>query len=107
MKKTWIRKVPIVLAIAAAGVFVFSGVVMLLWNGILPPVLHIGAITLWQAAGILLLCRLLFGGMRGRRGMGGCHKRRLFMKWQQMTPEEKANFRGNICCRKEFRTAEV
>jgi hypothetical protein len=79
MKKKWLWFIPLVLAAATLGVFVFSGVVMLLWNGILPAVLHVGTITILQAAGILLLARMLFGGRR-RRMAGGCHDRRRFKK---------------------------
>ena len=91
MKKIWIRKVPVIIGLVTLGVFVFSGVVMLLWNNILPAVLHVGMITFWQAMGILVLSKLLFGGMRGRRGMGAHYlwKKRMFGKWQDMTPEEK------------------
>lgn len=68
----------------AAGFTAFSGLTMLLWNGILPAVLHVSVITFWQAAGILLLARLLLGGRRGRRmGMGlagGCMSRN--SKWE-------------------------
>ncbi len=106
MRKIWIRKIPVVIAIAAAGIFVFSGVVMLLWNGILPAVLHIGTITIWQAAGILLLSKILFGGFKGRRMFNGsCRKKSLFMKWQYMTPEEKEKFSGMGHCNKVYGTA--
>ena len=67
MKKYWMRKIPFVIAIAVAGIAVFSAIVMLLWNSILPSVLHVGTITFWQAAGLLLLAKLLFGGFRRRR----------------------------------------
>ena len=94
MKKIWIRKIPFVIAIAALGVFVFTGLVMLLWNGILPAVLHVSAITFWQAAGILLLSKILFSGFKGRHAMGcGWRRKSMFMHWQNMTPEEKEKFR--------------
>src|SRR6202012_102484 len=99
MKKMIIRKIPFVIAIAALGVFAFSGIVMLLWNGILPAVLHIGTITFWQAAGILLLAKILFGGFKGRGWHGGGWRRRqMWMRWQNMTPEEKEKFRGYGRC---------
>ena len=99
MKKTWIRKIPVIIGIAMVAAFVFSGVVMLLWNNILPSVLHVGAITFWQAMGILVLSKLLFGGMRGRRGAGGGQwKKRMFGQWQQMTPEEKEMFAAKSGC---------
>ncbi len=91
-----IRKIPVVIAFATLGIFVVSGAVMLLWNGVLTSVLHISAITFWQAAGILLLARLLFGGFKGRgwhRG-GGWKRRAMFERWQHMTPEEREKFHG-------------
>lgn len=45
----------------------FSLAVMLLWNAILPNLLGVADINYLQAAGILALCRLLFGGL----GLGG------------------------------------
>ena len=105
MKKKWMKKAPKILVLVAAGVAVFSGAVMLLWNGILPAVLHVGAITFWQAAGILLLSKLLFGGMR-RPGGGPWARKRMFMKWDSMTPEEKETFRSRMQhCHKREATA--
>lgn len=100
MKKRRIRKVPFVIAIATLGVFVFSGIVMLLWNGILPTVLHVSAITLWQAMGILLLSKILFGGFKGRRRMMGCGwgRRRVYANWPDMTPEEKEKHWAEYKC---------
>ena len=83
MRKNWKRKIPLVILVASLGFVAFSGIVMLLWNNILPAVLHVSVITFWQAAGILLLARLLFGGFKGRRHMmGGCRERYMHMKWQ-------------------------
>ena len=90
---------PVVIAIAAIGLFAVSGVVMLLWNGILPGVLHTGTITLLQAMGMLVLSKLLFSGFRGRRGMGGWHgRKRMFGKWEMMTEEEKEMFKARRGC---------
>ena len=49
-------------------------VVMLLWNYIIPPVVGWSQITYWQAAGLMVLGRLLLGGFgRFNRGLGHCH----------------------------------
>ena len=90
------KKIPFVIAIVAAAVFVVSSVVMLLWNNILPAVLHVGVITFWQAAGIILLCKILFSGFRGRRMGGMMWKKQMFGKWQDMTDEEKEMFRSRM-----------
>lgn len=74
------KKIPFVIAIAALGIAAFSGLVMLLWNGILPSVLHVGAITFWQATGIILLAKILFGGRKGKGYMAGRCRERMYMR---------------------------
>lgn len=67
-------------------------IVMLLWNNVLTVVLHVQAINFWQAAGILVLCRILFGGFKGPGGPGRW-RGRMFEKWEEMSPEERERFR--------------
>ncbi len=38
-----------------------SGVVMYLWNTLLPQIVHVSIINYWQALGLMVLCRILFG----------------------------------------------
>jgi hypothetical protein len=49
-----------IVAIAAV-----AAVTMLLWNVLVPAIIGWQAISYWQAVGLLILCRLLFGGMFG------------------------------------------
>ena len=56
-------------------VLLLGGAVQYLWNNILPPVIGVGVLTFWQAVGLLVLCRLLFGGFRGGRPGGWTGKR--------------------------------
>jgi hypothetical protein len=102
MKKYWMKKIPFVILIATTAFFVLSGIVMLLWNGILPIVLHVSTITFFQAMGILVLSKLLFGGFRGRRNRGGGHhwKMHMWNKWAGMTQEEKEKFKEQWHCYK-------
>ena len=65
--------------------------VELLWNLILPDVLGVKPILYWQAMGILVLSKMLFGGFGGRWGKG--MKRHLDRKTQGMTAEEKEKFK--------------
>jgi hypothetical protein len=54
-----------------AGVAGISAVVMLLWNAIVPDITGWTKINYWQAAGLLILIRLLFSGFgRFAHGMG-------------------------------------
>ena len=93
-----------------AGVSLFTFIVMSLWNAILPVVLHVSTITFWQALGILVLSKILFGGFRG--GWRGRHGRMHYMqqKLAAMTPEEREKFKAewrNRCGRWGRRDTET
>ena len=62
----------------------FSLVVMLLWNTIMPGLLGTGCLNYLQAAGLLLLCRILFGGLGS--GFWGRGMREHF---HTMNPEQR------------------
>ena len=70
-----------------AAVALLGLAVMLLWN-VVAPALFAGsrAIDYPHAIGLLILCRILFGGFRGR---GGWRGHRHWDKWAAMTPEER------------------
>lgn len=97
MKKHWIKKVLMILVFGTAAILLFGLLVMSLWNAILPAVLGVKAITFWQALGILLLSKILFGGFGGRHRGSWRNKE----KWMQMkekfagmTPEEREKFKA-------------
>lgn len=50
------------IAFAVFFAFLFGIVVKLLWNWLMPALFGLGAITFWQAFGIVLLAKILFGG---------------------------------------------
>ncbi|HYL84900.1 MAG TPA: hypothetical protein VE263_11745 [Candidatus Angelobacter sp.] len=79
-----------VLVVALCGYLVMS-----LWNWLVPAVFGWRVITFWQALGLLLLSKILFGGFRGRSGGHGQWRwrRRMMERWEQMTPEEREKFR--------------
>jgi hypothetical protein len=75
--------------------FALSAIVQYLWNAVLPDLLHAAKIGYWQSAGLLLLCRILFGSFQvGRRGAGppGYMKQ----KWAGMNDEERTKFRDEF-----------
>jgi hypothetical protein len=83
------------LAILAMVAFIFIGgeIVLHLWNWLLPPLFGWRQVTFWQALGILVLCRVLFGGL-GRHGSGRSNfRRRMKGRCEHMTPEERERFR--------------
>ncbi len=67
-----IGKVISVILIAIVAVAVFGFVVMALWNRLIPPIFGWHVITFWQAVGLLVLCKVLFGGFRGGGAGAGC-----------------------------------
>jgi hypothetical protein len=96
--------------IGIAAVFLFSGIVMLLWNAILPDLIRVNPICYWQAMGLLILSKILFGGFRGfHRG----HRPWRHMArhehwryhWMAMSEEERAKFmegwKSCGCCSEE------
>ncbi len=98
MKKFWFKKGLMFFLLFIVAVLVFGAIVMVLWNTILPGVLGVKAITFVQALGILLLSKILFGGL-GRRGgwQGGRHnqwRHNMKEKWGNMTPEEREKFKA-------------
>lgn len=50
------------IAFAVVFAFLFGLVVKVLWNWLMPALFGLGAITFWQAFGIVLLAKILFGG---------------------------------------------
>ncbi|MEW5561087.1 hypothetical protein AB1287_12685 [Enterobacter asburiae] len=79
------------LVIGAVIVAVLGLLVMSLWNALLPALVGVKAIGFWQALGLLVLCRILFGGLGFRPGMFGM-RRRMHERWMQMTPEQREAF---------------
>ena len=92
-------------AIAIVAIGVLSFVVMLLWNAILPSATGWHTINYWQALGLLVLSKILFGGFRGAHGPRW--KRRMLERYEQMTPEEREKFREGMRARCGFRPPET
>ena len=87
---------------AVLGIAAVTWIVMQLWNCLLPDLfMGVSPIGYWQALGVLVLSRILFGGLRG-----GCHGhwRERRARWESMTPEERQQLKGRFgsrwhhCC---------
>lgn len=112
MKRKWMWIAP--LALIGFALFISLGgyAVMSLWNWLLPPMFGWHALTFWQALGILVLSRLLFGGFamhggpRSRMGEGfrarmrnrmhGRLEERMEEHFAAMTPDERERFRQRM-----------
>jgi hypothetical protein len=83
----------------AAFLALISFVVMTLWNYLLPGILHVDTIDFWQAMGIFVLCKILFGfGKGGHRMNGGAPwmRRKMEDRFKNMSAEEKEMFRARM-----------
>ena len=58
--------------VVAAGI---GAIVMLLWNWLMPVIFGLPALSLWQALGLLVLMRILFGSF----GLDGCRRLRAYV----------------------------
>ena len=90
MRRKWFWFVPLALLGGALLVFVGGEVVMHLWNWLLPPLFGWRLLTFWQALGLLVLCRVLFGGLGGH---GPGPRRHWKGRCRNMSPEEREKFR--------------
>ncbi len=96
MRQLFYRGRFIFIPLAVAAFLSLAGfVVMSLWNALIPVIFHLGVITFWQAIGIFILCKILFGFGKGGRRPGAGHWMRHGMaeKLKQMTPEEREKFK--------------
>jgi len=93
------KKVLAFVIFAPLAVALFGFLVMSLWNWLAPAVFGAHTIGFWQAIGILILSRILFGGFHGHRGCGGHWKGRMGERWGHMTPEEREKFRQAMISR--------
>jgi Ca2+/H+ antiporter, TMEM165/GDT1 family len=75
---------------------VFGFVVMQLWNWLMPTLFGWRLINFWQAVGVLVFSKILFGGFRGRPGRHMYWRHRMMERWEQMTPEEREKFRHGM-----------
>jgi hypothetical protein len=74
--------------IGVAAITLAGWIVACLWNWLMPAIFGLHPIGFWQAIGLLVLTRILFGGFRGGHGHRFGRRR--------MTPEERERFREGL-----------
>ncbi len=84
-----------IVVFAVVGVAVAGLVVMALWNWLTPELFGWKPIGYLQALGILVLSKILFGGLRGHCGHGFMHDR-MAARLERLTPEERERFRAGM-----------
>lgn len=90
----WALKIGAVVIIGLAAV---GWAVMALWNWLAPDLFGWHAIGFVQAVGLLVLCRILFGGFG--RGRGGHWRARMSERFERMSPEERERFKAGMRAR--------
>jgi hypothetical protein len=80
----------------------FGYVVMLLWNAVMPTVIAAHSITYWQSVGLLVLARILVGGIGrhgGEHGHGHRPRREAWREydewWRQAGKQSFETFAGS------------
>ncbi len=90
-KKFWLA-FPCIIAAIALFIWFFQW----LWNMVLPDVLGVKIITYWQSLGILLISKILFGGLANA-------KEKFKNKNHIGEPSWKQKFETNFCASEEER----
>jgi hypothetical protein len=92
MRRTWwLRGLKFAL-LAVVVLALVGAVVMALWNALLPGLFGLPAIGFWQALGLLVLSKILLGGLRGGHGGRMRWRARMADRWAAMSDEERARF---------------
>jgi hypothetical protein len=77
---------------------VLGFVVKGLWNALIPEIMGGPQITYWQALGLFILSKILFGGFHrhGHGGGRGQWREHMRERWAQMSDEDREKFRAGM-----------
>lgn len=97
-----------IFALFVIGFFVFGFVTMYLWNWLMPYLFHLPVIDFKMAMGLVILSKILFGGMHVRPEGGWGQKKYWRAKWQSMSPDERDKFKAEFAmrCQKKWGKAD-
>ena len=96
MKRNWIARIIKFILFAVIAFVVFGFAVMALWNWLMPALFGLRHIGFWQAVGLVLLCKILFGSFHSHGG-GRMHwRRRMRERWEHMTPQEREKLQESM-----------
>jgi hypothetical protein len=92
MRRFWVLKGLKILVFVVLAALALAYLVTTLWNWLIPSITGFHAISFAQGLALLVLCRVLFGGLRGHHGHWGW-RHRMHQRWEQMSPEDRERFR--------------
>ena len=97
MTKHIVKKVIGGIFLGTLAVLVFGFGTMYLWNWLVPALFAGPLIGFWQAIGLVVLSKILFGGMRFRRRGGWGHRGHYWKQnWENMTEDERQKMRDKL-----------
>jgi hypothetical protein len=96
MEQKYVKFIPLFMIGGVAMGILGGFIIKWLWNWLTPALWGWPMITFWQAWGLLILCRILFGRMGMAHGGGGRRWMSRRERFQHMSPEEKARFKKKI-----------
>lgn len=105
----WILRITGAFLLFALAFVLFGYVTMELWNWIMPYLFHLPSITFGMALGLVILSKILLGGIRVKAA-GPFGPRRFWKaKWESMTDEERENFKRDFAkrCNSKWGRADV
>lgn len=103
----WIFRGLGIFSLFVVAFILFGYVTMYLWNWLMPDLFNLKTIDFAHAMGLVLLSKILFGGMK-MRGGGGWGQRKFWKaKWESMTPEEREKFKTDFAVRCKHKWGKV
>src|SRR6516165_1778759 len=96
MMRNWTARATRIALIGIIALALFGFVVMSLWNWLMPPIFGLRVISFWQALGLVVLSKILFGGFHTHQGRYAAWRHRMRERWGSMTPEEREKFREGV-----------
>jgi hypothetical protein len=94
----WILKGIGAFALFVLAFLLFGYVTMFLWNWLMPYLFHLPTIDFGMAVGLVILSKILFGGIRTKTGGWG-HRKYWKAKWESMSEEEREKFKQDFALR--------
>ncbi len=92
--KKWAKYIPLFIVLFVVAVIAFSYIVMSLWNWLIPELFGGPMITMWQAIGLLLLSKILFGSFNHGHHKHNDHPSHL--EWKEKVHEKFKNHTSHI-----------
>ena len=103
MKRRIGFKILKVIVLAPLFIFLAGYLLMSLWNWLVPELFHGPFINFWQALGIFVLSKILFGGFKGKGGRCCCGKggeggwkEKMRSHWGHLSSEERDQLRNRF-----------